>query len=621
LINADGSRTNKYNRVVLNTTETSYISLSPGNYEAIASVDGNNQSSSIKVSYYSIGAVVTLKPAGGVRIKQIINTDPFTGNQNSKSYDYRSDLDPTRSSGDLTSSVNLFYTEGPVSGELEVGDSRLVRTSYSNNYLGITQGSHVGYWLVTETDQGSANIGKQLYYYSSSRDYPNTNYYTTAYAVASYSLGTFINYAKPVQFLTDYDFTRGILQRQVTYNTANQKVKEEISSYNFSAALTKQSPNYFEVNTLIGQKIPMRTVNFTDGSQGYKYSNRFIETKTVVPWIYKTGSVETVYDLNGQNPVTTTRQYYYDNPAHAQLTRNVTIDSKGRTQTMQTSYADDYATGTTFIDDMKTNHQTGMPIEQISYFNDGTTTLVTNGNIIQYLPGGNGNIDKYQKIETAVPIPFLTYKFSSAITGQLPNPVLPQIFSPDSHYKERVTFNSYDSKGNILQITPKNGVPKAYKWAYNQQYPVAEIKNAGSAEFYYEGYEESTTTGVTTGTSHTGLKYTTSGTVNWTRPNTRAYIISYWYLSGSVWKYSGEQPYAADTYTMQTASGYDDVRIYPADAPMTTYTYNPLTGTTSSTDAKGQTTYYEYDGFQRLINIKNKDGYIIKHTDYHYQNQ
>ena len=41
----------------------------------------------------------------------------------------------------------------------------------------------------------------------------------------------------------------------------------------------------------------------------------------------------------------------------------------------------------------------------------------------------------------------------------------------------------------------------------------------------------------------------------------------------------------------------------------------------SATDAKGQTTYYEYDSFQRLMNIKDKDQNIVKHIDYHYQNQ
>jgi YD repeat-containing protein len=57
------------------------------------------------------------------------------------------------------------------------------------------------------------------------------------------------------------------------------------------------------------------------------------------------------------------------------------------------------------------------------------------------------------------------------------------------------------------------------------------------------------------------------------------------------------------------------------DAQVSTYTYKPLVGMTSATDPKGQITYYEYDNYNRLANIKDQDGKILKHTDYHYQGQ
>nr|WP_068892977.1 hypothetical protein [Pedobacter panaciterrae] len=55
------------------------------------------------------------------------------------------------------------------------------------------------------------------------------------------------------------------------------------------------------------------------------------------------------------------------------------------------------------------------------------------------------------------------------------------------------------------------------------------------------------------------------------------------------------------------------------DAYITIYKYYPLSGLLSTTDSKGMTTYYEYDNFQRLINIKDQDLYIIKNFDYHYK--
>jgi YD repeat-containing protein len=66
---------------------------------------------------------------------------------------------------------------------------------------------------------------------------------------------------------------------------------------------------------------------------------------------------------------------------------------------------------------------------------------------------------------------------------------------------------------------------------------------------------------------------------------------------------------------------FDDIRLYPSDAQMTTYTYEPLVGVTSMADARGLTTSYEYDGFQRLKTVRNNDGNIIKSICYNYAGQ
>lgn len=54
-------------------------------------------------------------------------------------------------------------------------------------------------------------------------------------------------------------------------------------------------------------------------------------------------------------------------------------------------------------------------------------------------------------------------------------------------------------------------------------------------------------------------------------------------------------------------------------AMVSSYTYRPLVGMTSKTDARGITEYYKYDGMQRLQAILDHLNYVNKSFDYHYR--
>ncbi len=54
---------------------------------------------------------------------------------------------------------------------------------------------------------------------------------------------------------------------------------------------------------------------------------------------------------------------------------------------------------------------------------------------------------------------------------------------------------------------------------------------------------------------------------------------------------------------------------------LNTYTYNPLVGITSETNANGLSKYYEYDGLSRLILIRDQDNNILKKICYNYAGQ
>ena len=81
-----------------------------------------------------------------------------------------------------------------------------------------------------------------------------------------------------------------------------------------------------------------------------------------------------------------------------------------------------------------------------------------------------------------------------------------------------------------------------------------------------------------------------------------------------------------DPYTQDASSNFqinqgqhlDEIRVYPADALLTTITYDVLYGKTSETDSNNRTTFYEYDVLGRLISVRDNDKNIVKKLKYNY---
>lgn len=144
--------------------------------------------------------------------------------------------------------------------------------------------------------------------------------------------------------------------------------------------------------------------------------------------------------------------------------------------------------------------------------------------------------------------------------------------------------------------------------------PVSSV----SAEFLYEGFETNSYSGTITPYAGKGCREG-DYTISFTAPNTRSYRVDYRYYSGGKWNYNAK-PYT-NGMVLSDGDAIDEVRVYPADASISTSTYDPLIGMTSQTDVNGNTVFNEYDYLGRLSIVRDQYRNIIKRICYNYYGQ
>jgi len=186
-----------------------------------------------------------------------------------------------------------------------------------------------------------------------------------------------------------------------------------------------------------------------------------------------------------------------------------------------------------------------------------------------------------------------------------------------------MTYEKYVEGRTIAEYKGVNGVSNSFIWKYNETLPVAWAENAQLKDIFYNGFEDGDGNSQSEDCKTGHLSHTGAISFALTNLTNGPYILTYWLKSGNAWTLQTVNVnVTTGAYTIAFASGQqvDDVRFYPASATMTTYTYDPLFGLTSSTDKNNSTTYYQYDSFGRLEVIKDSDKKIVKQNLYHYLN-
>ncbi|WP_299246987.1 hypothetical protein [uncultured Aquimarina sp.] len=143
-----------------------------------------------------------------------------------------------------------------------------------------------------------------------------------------------------------------------------------------------------------------------------------------------------------------------------------------------------------------------------------------------------------------------------------------------------ISFTKYDSKGNPLEYRTNEGMITSFIYGYQDNYPIAKLENVS-----YDDIPVAVINNLKT-LSNQDEDTCTSGSCT-------------------------EQ---------DLRDALDDLRVSFPSGFITTYTYNPLIGVTSTTDPREYAMFYQYDNANRLEFVKDAEGKLISENKYNYKN-
>lgn len=413
-----------------NSEGSDKLFLSSGQYIISARSFGRGLSASISVTYKRYitddeGNILYNKDltAGGSRIKKSVQFDGIDHkNDRILTYSYRMADEPDRSSGVLNHAPSYdFITKIPeiiyLGGALNIPASPYdcAYISRASSSVQPTYGSdgHIGYAYIQVRDGENNENGSTLYNYSTSRQYPDI---------------TFPKVSQPIS----RHYLRGRLQKISIIDNLNNVLYTKEQRYNMPSS----SPNRSGIAGVFLLEY--------EHDDPQDYLDRFnVPYFGIIAseWSYLTESIETHY--TGNNIVSDTTMYFYENPVHAQLTRISRTGSDGKLVETRLSYPSDNPS----------NIQTSPQVINSLIQNNMQFRLKEEKSVQQTV--GDGQIVNYGSNL----LPSDSYILDNGV------------------YKPDIIFDTYDNAGNLLQYHKDNDFFSSCIWGYNNSYQVVQADN------------------------------------------------------------------------------------------------------------------------------------------------
>lgn len=465
---------------------------------------------------------------------------------------------------------------------------------YTQKPQNTLQGSPIYYAKIEENFISTTGVpnGKKVYYFDKMFSQLPLNYFITTYGndvTAFVNLpnvlggkqqfhsndnqitnlsniyGNFLAY--PLGRFYESTPSKGKLLKEIILDATGKIIRKIENEY---------TPGYAADQTTFGYMV--KKFDDTDYSVGspynYTYKYRYLISQMVNRHGFK--QLLKTSTTNYYQTDSTTEEQVYNYTSKNLLRSNTVTQSNGETITQANVYPDDIEFQT--LSGLSAHAASIKRMKEINMTNVPIQTAVKKGT--QYI---SGNYITYKQLPNGAIVTDTVFNLEGQ-SGSLLNQPLVNLngkVERNGNFAPKFSTMSYDVHANPVTKVHRGGVVETVIWGYGGKYPIAKIEN-----YTYNQVQNNTAL-----------------------VNQLALLDDYTNVT-------------TDLVRTNLSSCNQAIRnSLPGTVLITTYTYDPLIGVTSETDAKGNTIYYEYDGLQRLKITRDKDGRIIKNINYHHQNQ